>query len=117
MEIKAFEVEEWMNKYEDDAKYNIAETCVESLKVGELLNIASIERDEFFGRLAETKLTYGVIPGSAALRDPTRCRNEQRRNSRAWGTSDRRMERSLNGTSQRRQSWRNRNTSRSSAWG
>ena len=69
MEIKAFEVEEWMNKYEDDAKYNIAETCVESLKVGELLDIASIERDEFFGKLAETKLTYGAIPGSAALRE------------------------------------------------
>ncbi len=39
MDIKAFEVEEWMNKYEDDARYNIAETCVESLKIGELLDI------------------------------------------------------------------------------
>ncbi|MDD4159924.1 MAG: aminotransferase [Synergistaceae bacterium] len=69
MEIKAFEVEEWMNKYEDDAKYNIAETCVESLKIGELLDIASVDREEFFGRLAETRLTYGAIPGSAELRD------------------------------------------------
>ena len=69
MEIKAFEVEEWMNRYEDDATYNIAETCVESLKVGELLDIASIERDEFFGKLSETKLTYGAIPGSVDLRE------------------------------------------------
>ena len=69
MEIKPFEVEEWMNKYEDDAKYNIAETCVESLKVGELLDIAGVDRDEFFGKLAETKLTYGAIPGSMELRD------------------------------------------------
>ncbi len=69
MDIKAFEVEEWMNRYEDDAKYNIAETCVESLKVGELLDIASIERNEFFGKLAETKLTYGAIPGSLGLRE------------------------------------------------
>ncbi|NLD04619.1 MAG: aminotransferase [Synergistaceae bacterium] len=69
MEIKAFEVEEWMNKYEDDAKYNIAETCVESLKVGELLDIAAIDRGEFFNDLAETKLTYGAIPGSMKLRE------------------------------------------------
>lgn len=69
MEIKPFEVEEWMNKYEDDAKYNIAETCVESLKVGELLDIAGVDRQEFFGKLAETKLTYGAIPGSMGLRD------------------------------------------------
>lgn len=69
MEIKAFEVEEWMNKYEDDAKYNIAETCVESLKVGELLDIASIDRGEFFDDLADTKLTYGAIPGSVELRE------------------------------------------------
>jgi len=69
VDIKAFEVEEWMNKYEDDARYNIAETCVESLKVGELLDIASVERDAFFGKLAETKLTYGAIPGSVGLRE------------------------------------------------
>lgn len=68
MDIKAFEVEEWMNKYEDDARYNIAETCVESLKVGELLDIAQIDRGVFFNGLAETKLTYGAIPGSVELR-------------------------------------------------
>ena len=69
MEIKPFEVEEWMNKYEDDARYNIAETCVESLKVGELLDIADVDRNEFFAKLADTKLTYGAIPGSTELRN------------------------------------------------
>ena len=69
MEIKTFEVEEWMNKYEDDARYNIAETCVESLKVGELLDIAAIDREKFFDNIAETKLTYGAIPGSVELRN------------------------------------------------
>jgi aspartate/methionine/tyrosine aminotransferase len=37
--------------------------------VGELLDIAGVDRDEFFGKLAETKLTYGAIPGSMELRD------------------------------------------------
>jgi len=69
VEIKTFEVEEWMNKYEDDATYNIAETCVESLKVRELLDIASVDKDEFFQKISETKLTYGAIPGSVGLRE------------------------------------------------
>ena len=30
MEIKPFLVEEWMNQYEVGARYNIAETCVDS---------------------------------------------------------------------------------------
>lgn len=42
MKIAPFGVEEWMNKYEVDAKYNIAETCVESLTVEELLNLTII---------------------------------------------------------------------------
>ena len=29
MKIKPFKVEEWMNEYEDDVVYNIAETCVD----------------------------------------------------------------------------------------
>ena len=33
MKIKPFKVEEWMNEYEDDAVYNIAETCVDSIDV------------------------------------------------------------------------------------
>ena len=31
MNIKPFQVEEWMNAYEAGARYNIAETCVDSV--------------------------------------------------------------------------------------
>lgn len=68
MEIAKFGVEEWMNTYEDYATYNIAETCVESLRVGELLDIAG-GREEFMKRLYDTKLTYGAIKGSVPLRE------------------------------------------------
>lgn len=68
MDIKAFGVEDWMNKYEDGAKYNIAETCVDSFKIGELLDIAG-ESEDFLAKLLDTKLTYGAIPGSIALRE------------------------------------------------
>ena len=40
MEIKPFAVEAWMNKYEEGAQYNIAETCVDSVSVDELFEIA-----------------------------------------------------------------------------
>ena len=34
--VKPFAVEEWMNAYEDGARYNIAETCVDSVSLDEL---------------------------------------------------------------------------------
>ncbi|MEC9489677.1 MAG: aminotransferase [Halanaerobiales bacterium] len=67
MKIAPFKVEEWMNEYEMDAEYNIAETCVESLTVEELLNFS----DDPEARLEEIKklqLTYGDIKGSAAFK-------------------------------------------------
>ena len=36
MKIRPFAVEEWMNAYEDRARYNIAETCVDSVSAEEL---------------------------------------------------------------------------------
>lgn len=67
MDIEKFGVEEWMNEFENYARYNIAETCVDSLSVSELLKLAGLE-DKFYSELADMKLTYGAIPGSDALR-------------------------------------------------
>ena len=33
VKIKPFAVEEWMNAYETQARYNIAETCVDSVSI------------------------------------------------------------------------------------
>lgn len=67
MKIKDFGVEIWMNLYENDCEYNLAETCVESLKVGELLDIAGM-KDSFYEELCNMKMTYGAIEGSIPLR-------------------------------------------------
>lgn len=67
MRIEMFGVEDWMNTYEDGAKFNIAETCVEPLTVGELLDLAG-ERESFAEKLSGERLTYGSIPGSRELR-------------------------------------------------
>ena len=44
MKIKPFAVEEWMNEYEVGAKYNIAETCVDSVSLDELFELTGEDR-------------------------------------------------------------------------
>lgn len=68
MHIERFGVEDWMNTYENGAKFNIAETCVKSLTAGEILDFSG-ERDSFFKKLGSEQLTYGAIPGSQDLRN------------------------------------------------
>ena len=67
MKIKDFGVEIWMNLYENNCEYNLAETCVESLKIGELLEMAGL-KESFYDELCNMKLTYGAIEGSQELR-------------------------------------------------
>jgi aspartate/methionine/tyrosine aminotransferase len=68
VDIKLFAVEDWMNKYEMSATYNIAETCVDSLTVEELISMDGTNPEDFFRSLASKKLTYGHIEGSPEFR-------------------------------------------------
>lgn len=68
MRIDEFGVEIWMNAYENDCKFNLAETCVESLTLAELLEICG-KSDSFLADILPMKLTYGAIEGSDRLRD------------------------------------------------
>lgn len=68
MKIKPFAVEEWMNAYEDGARYNIAETCVDSVSLDELFLLAGEDKQAFLERFCARRLTYGDIVGSEALR-------------------------------------------------
>ncbi|MGD9479839.1 aminotransferase [Shinella sp. G-2] len=67
MKIRDFGVEIWMNRYENHCELNLAETCVESLTVEELLDMAG-KRDAILAELLPMKLTYGAIEGSERLR-------------------------------------------------
>ncbi|WP_046121126.1 aminotransferase [Ensifer aridi] len=66
MKIRDFGVEIWMNKYETKCELNLAETCVESLTVAELLDMSGI--NDIGQQLSPLKLTYGEIEGSVRLR-------------------------------------------------
>lgn len=68
MKIKEFGVEIWMNAYETKCEYNLAETCVESITVEQLLEFAG-KKDTILSELLPIKLTYGAIEGSDRLRN------------------------------------------------
>ena len=65
MKIDVFKIEEWMNRYCPEAKYDLTTTCIEPLSLRELLNLSGIAKPlEIF----DTKLTYGEIHGSKRLK-------------------------------------------------
>lgn len=81
MKIKPFGVEIWMNEFENHCSYNLAETCVASLTIEELLDIAG-KKDTVMQDLLPMKMTYGAIEGSDRLRNAicTLYENQDRHN-------------------------------------
>ena len=69
MKIRPFAVEEWMNAYETGARFNIAETCVDSISVDELFRLCGEDSDAFWKRFSARRLTYGDIEGAPAFRE------------------------------------------------
>jgi len=68
VQIEPFAVEQWMNARETTARWNIAETCVDSLRVGELLAMSG-DPEGALRAMLEMRLTYGHIAGSPGLRE------------------------------------------------
>ena len=68
MDIKPFGVEIWMNEFELKCELNLAETCVESITIAELLALTG-QNDTDLSALLPLKMTYGAIPGSDRLRN------------------------------------------------
>ena len=67
MKIREFGVETWMNHHETQCRLNLAETCVESLTVAELLALCG-RPNAVLDELLPMKLTYGAIAGSRRRR-------------------------------------------------
>ena len=68
MDIRPFGVEMWMNEFETKCELNLAETCVESITLGELFDMAG-QHNSILNDLSAIKMTYGSIEGSDRLRD------------------------------------------------
>lgn len=68
VKIDPFEVEQWMDKYENTpGVLNIAETCAASVSVEELIAL-NTEKTAASPISLSTKMTYGAIRGSGKLR-------------------------------------------------
>ena len=67
MKIRTFKTERWMNEYEEHCTYNLAETCIDSLTMRELIELCGKDFDEYINQLADIRLTYGDIFGSEYL--------------------------------------------------
>jgi aspartate/methionine/tyrosine aminotransferase len=68
MRIRDFGVEQWMNRWETRCRFNLAETCVASVSVEELLALAGLGMEDLVAELAPLRLTYGAIAGTERLR-------------------------------------------------
>ena len=69
MNIRPFYVEEWMNAYENGAKYNIAETCVDSISLDNLWKLSGVDGEQFWREFCARRLTYGDIEGFPPFRE------------------------------------------------
>ena len=69
MKIRPFHVEQWIDRYEATAKYNIAETCVNPMTLDELFTLTGEDKDAFIQRMFSTQMTYGPIEGGDQFRD------------------------------------------------
>lgn len=76
MKIREFGVEIWMNAHENDATWNLAETCVDSITIGELLALSG-RNDDALTDLAPMRMGYGAISGSDRLKSAI-CRLYER---------------------------------------
>ncbi len=69
MNIKPFKVEEWMNAYEIGARFNIAETCVDSMSLDQLFQITGESKEDFLSQFCSRRLTYGDIEGAPLFKE------------------------------------------------
>ncbi len=68
MQIEPFGVEIWMNEYETKCALNLAETCVASITLGELIDMAG-QGETILAEMRAMRMGYGAIEGSDRLRD------------------------------------------------
>lgn len=67
MRIEPFGVEIWMNEWETKCSHNLAETCVDSLTIAELLALTGRNSADL-SALLPMRMSYGEINGSERLR-------------------------------------------------
>ncbi|QLL69997.1 aminotransferase [Lactobacillus sp. 3B(2020)] len=68
VEIPAFGVEEWLNHWEKQAKYDISQSTIAALTIDELFKLTGDDETAFFANLNRKLENYGWIEGSPAFK-------------------------------------------------
>lgn len=68
MIFEQFGVESWMDRYEENARYNITDTCARPMTLEELFRLTGEDPELFWNRFLQREQTYGTIRGSEELR-------------------------------------------------
>lgn len=68
MDIKTIGVEDWLNVWEKSATYDIAQSTIASMTMGEILQLDGQAGATFYDRLNQEKMNYGWIEGSRSSR-------------------------------------------------
>ncbi|EHO49482.1 aminotransferase [Lentilactobacillus kisonensis] len=68
MEIAGFGVEEWLNKWEKSATYDISQSTISSMTMAEALALDGNDGASFYDMLDKQKMNYGWIEGSPAFK-------------------------------------------------
>lgn len=69
MLVEQFGVEDWMDRYEEGARYNITDTCAKPLSLAELFDLAGEDRDAFVEQFWQRPQSYGTIWGALPLKE------------------------------------------------
>ena len=69
MDIPVIGVEDWLNVHEMDATWDIAQSTISSLTMGELRALDGQEGASFYEMLDAQKMNYGWIEGSPEFKD------------------------------------------------
>ena len=64
MNIATIGVEDWLNVWEKSATYDIAQSTISSMTMGEILELDGEQGATFYDRLNREKMNYGWIEGS-----------------------------------------------------
>ena len=69
MHIATIGVEDWLNVWEKSATYDIAQSTISSMTMGEILALDDEHGATFYERLNKEKMNYGWIEGSPAFKE------------------------------------------------
>lgn len=69
MIVEQFGVEDWMDRYEEGARYNITDTCAKPLTLNELFALSGEDKQDFMETFFQREQTYGPIWGDRELKE------------------------------------------------